>query len=63
MVTGHVPFDGDSTVSVALKHLKEKIVAPSVEVPDIPYSLDCIIMKCNREECREKISELSGSDF
>ena len=29
MVTGHVPFDGDSTVTVALKHLQEQIVSPS----------------------------------
>ena len=49
MVTGHVPFDGDSTVSVALKHLQEEIVAPSKEVPDIPYSLECIIMKCTQK--------------
>ena len=40
MITGHVPFDGDSTVSVALKHLQEEIVSPSEEVPDIPYSLE-----------------------
>lgn len=49
MITGHVPFDGDSTVSVALKHLQEEIVAPSREVPDIPYSLECIIMKCTQK--------------
>ena len=49
MVTGHVPFDGDSTVSVALKHLQEEITAPSKEVPDIPYSLECIIMKCTQK--------------
>lgn len=68
MVTGHVPFDGDSTVSVALKHLKEKIVAPSVEVPDIPYSLDCIIMKCTEknvekryQNCQDLISDLKHS--
>ena len=35
MITGHVPFDGDSTVTVALKHLQEEIVSPSKEVPDI----------------------------
>lgn len=49
MITGHVPFDGDSTVSVALKHLQEEIVSPAEEVPDIPYSLECIIMKCTKK--------------
>ena len=48
MITGHVPFDGDSTVSVA-QHLQEEIVSPSKEVPDIPYSLECIIMKCTQK--------------
>ena len=33
MITGHVPFDGDSTVTVALKHLQEEIESPAVEVP------------------------------
>ena len=49
MITGHVPFDGDSTVTVALKHLQEEIESPAVEVPDIPYSLECIIMKCTQK--------------
>ena len=29
MITGHVPFDGDSTVAVAIKHLREEIKSPS----------------------------------
>ncbi|MBM6801112.1 Stk1 family PASTA domain-containing Ser/Thr kinase [Mediterraneibacter glycyrrhizinilyticus] len=49
MVTGHVPFDGDSTVSVALKHLQEQITSPAEEVEDLPYSLECIIMKCTQK--------------
>ena len=49
MITGHVPFDGDPTVSVALKHLPAEIVSPSKEVPGIPYSLDCITMQCRQK--------------
>lgn len=49
MVTGHVPFDGDSTVSIAIKHLQEEITSPAEEVPDIPYSLECIILKCTQK--------------
>lgn len=49
MITGHVPFDGDTTVTVALKHLQEEIVPPSKEVPGIPYSLECIILKCTQK--------------
>lgn len=68
MITGHVPFDGDSTVSVAIKHLQEEIISPSEEVPDIPFSLDCIIMKCcekNPEkryhDCQALITDLKHS--
>ncbi len=68
MITGHVPFDGDSTVSVALKHLQEEIVSPSEEVPDIPYSLECIIMKCTQKnperryhDCASLIQDLKRS--
>lgn len=68
MITGHVPFDGDSTVAVAIKHLREEIKSPSEEVPDIPYSLECIIMKCTQknttmryQSCQELINDLKRS--
>ena len=68
MITGHVPFDGDSTVSVAIKHLKEEMVSPAVEVPEIPYSLECIIMKCTQkstarryQNCQQLINDLKRS--
>lgn len=46
MVTGRVPFDGDTTVSVALQHLQEEIVTPSAYASDLPISLEKIILKC-----------------
>lgn len=49
MITGALPFDGDSTVSIALKHLQEDITEPSEVVPDIPYSLEQIILKCTQK--------------
>lgn len=49
MITGELPFDGDSTVSIALKHLQEDIVPPSEHVEDIPYSLEQIILKCTQK--------------
>ena len=39
MVTGRVPFDGETTVAIANKHLQEEMVPPSVYTPDLPYSL------------------------
>ena len=46
MVTGRVPFDGDTAVTVAVKHLQEEMVPPSTYSSDIPYSLEQIIRKC-----------------
>lgn len=54
MVTGQVPFDGDSTVSVAMKHLQEEITPPSEIVPDIPYSLEQIILKCTQKNAERR---------
>ena len=54
MVTGQVPFDGDSTVSVAIKHLQEEITPPSELVPDIPYSLEQIILKCTQKNAERR---------
>lgn len=45
MVTGRVPFDGDSTVNIALKHLQEEMVTPSAYAPELPISIEKIILK------------------
>lgn len=45
MLTGTVPFEADSTVSVALMHLQEKPVPPIELVPDLPKSLNDIVLK------------------
>ncbi len=45
MLTGTVPFDSDSTVTVALMHLQDKPVAPKDLVPDLPNALNDIVLK------------------
>lgn len=49
MVTGKVPFDGDTTVAIAIKHLQEEMVPPSVYTENLPYSLEQIIFKCTQK--------------
>ena len=49
MVTGRVPFDGDTTVAIAIKHLQEEMVPPSIYTEDLPYSLEQIIYKCTQK--------------
>ena len=68
MVTGRVPFDGDTTVAIAIKHLQEEMVPPSIYVEDLPYSLEQIIAKCTQksvgrryEKMEEVIADLKHS--
>ncbi len=50
MVTGKVPFDGDSPVAVALKHIQEMPLEPHKIVPSLPYGVNEIIMKAIQKE-------------
>lgn len=50
MVTGRLPFEGDSTVAIALAHLETPITPPSFYVKDIPQSLEKIILKCTEKK-------------
>ena len=45
MLTGKVPFDGETAVEVAVKHMNEEMVPPSKLNPDIPQDLEDIVMK------------------
>lgn len=50
MVTGKVPYDAESPVSVALKHIQETVVPPKQVVPGIPESLNRLILKAIEKE-------------
>lgn len=50
MVTGKVPFDADTPVSVALMHMQEKPVEPIMLNPSIPVSVNKIIMKAMQKD-------------
>lgn len=58
MVTGRVPFDGDTTVAIAIKHLQEEMVPPSVYTPDLPYSLEQIIFKCTQKSVGRRYAKM-----
>lgn len=61
MVTGRVPFDGDSTVAIAIQHLQDEMTPPSAYAPDLPISMEKIILKCtqkNPDRRYESISDL-----
>ena len=50
MITGRVPYEGDSTVAVALLHIQGDMKKPSELVRNIPVSLEKIILKCTQKK-------------
>ncbi len=46
MLTGRVPFNGDTTVAIAIKHIQEPIPSPRDYIPEIPVSVEQIVFKC-----------------
>ncbi len=59
MVTGRVPFDGDNTVAIAIQHLQEEMVAPSAYAPDLPISLEKIILKATMKRADRRYATIS----
>ena len=46
MLTGRVPFNGETTVAIAIKHIQSPMPSPREFVPDIPRSVEQIVLKC-----------------
>lgn len=46
MLTGRVPFNGETTVAIAIKHIQEDLPSPRDFVPEIPVSVEQIVFKC-----------------
>ena len=54
MITGSVPYDGDSHVSIALKHIDGKIKPPHEVDPTIPYGVNDLIVLATRKETNKR---------
>jgi len=54
MITGKVPFEGDSPISIALKHIQEEIIPPAEFNHSIPISLQNVILKCVRKNQNDR---------
>ncbi|WP_239739545.1 Stk1 family PASTA domain-containing Ser/Thr kinase [Mammaliicoccus sp. P-M59] len=50
LLTGHPPFNGETPVSVAIKHIQEEFPSIRKERPSIPQSIENVIMKATRKE-------------
>jgi len=59
MITGQVPFDGDTTVAVALQHIQSEIPSPKELVPNLPISVEKIIYKCTQKKPERRYARAS----
>ncbi|HLY32414.1 MAG TPA: protein kinase, partial [Ktedonobacterales bacterium] len=57
MLTGRTPFDGDTPVAVAMKHIQEEPTPPSEFNPRIPMPLERIILRCMAKEPRDRYKD------
>ncbi|MGN0369670.1 MAG: Stk1 family PASTA domain-containing Ser/Thr kinase [Butyrivibrio sp.] len=59
MLTGRVPFEGDTTVAVALQHIQEDMISPRVYLPEIPVSVEKIVLKCTQKRTDRRYQNMT----
>ncbi len=59
MLTGRVPFNGETTVAIAIKHIQEPMPSPRDFVPEIPVSVEQIVSKCTQKSPDSRYQSMS----
>ncbi|MFL5927751.1 MAG: Stk1 family PASTA domain-containing Ser/Thr kinase [Gaiellaceae bacterium] len=62
MLTGHVPFTGDTAVEIAMKHLSEIPDPPSKLRPDVPHDLDAVVMRALAKDPEQRYGSAEEMD-
>ncbi len=62
LLTGEVPFTGDSPVEIAMKHLAEVPPAPSALRPDVPGDLDLVVVRALAKEPADRYQSAAAMD-
>jgi eukaryotic-like serine/threonine-protein kinase len=57
MLTGGVPFAGESPVAIALRHLHEDVPSPSASTPGVPPALDEVVLRATAKEASERFQD------
>lgn len=56
LLTGQLPFTGDTAISIALKHIQSDFTPPSELVRDIPPALEAIVIKAMNKDPKERFA-------
>ena len=59
MLTGRVPYDGDTPISVALKHVQDRLTPPSRYNSSIPPLLESVVMKALEKKPENRFASIS----
>ena len=59
MLTGRVPFVGETPIAVALKHVREKVAPPTRYNPSIPPLLEAVVMKALSKNPADRFNSIS----
>ena len=59
MLTGRVPFEGETPIAVALKHVREKVAPPTRYNPSIPPLLEAVVMKALSKNPSDRFDSIS----
>jgi eukaryotic-like serine/threonine-protein kinase len=62
LLTGNVPFSGESPVEIAMKHLSETPDAPSVHRQDVPQDLDLVVLRALAKEPADRYQSAAAMD-
>ncbi len=62
MLTGHVPFTGDTPVEIAMKHLSQVPEPPSKLRPDVPHDLDAVVMRALAKDPDQRYASAEEMD-
>ncbi len=60
MLTGRVPFNGETTVAIAIKHIQEPLSSPREYVSEIPVSVEQIVLKCCQKSPDRRYQNVVG---
>lgn len=58
MITGHLPFEGESAVEVAIKHIQEDVRVPERYVRRVPVALRDVIHRATRRKKEERYQDI-----
>lgn len=60
MLTGRVPFNGETTVAIAIKHIQDQMPSPRDFVPEIPVSVEQIVFKCTQKSPDRRYQKMAA---